>query len=929
MDLLEKLHIKDDDSVVVQAEGAAVESQPDGASGPVFQNPFASKIIDKQEDNDDSANEIVFNPRPARPTEFDTAEVKPVVVEKVDETTPEFEAIEKKIMAEEAKEEKEVNDDQQPLQDETREEESFLMDHDDQAFITAEGSALEMEVDDQDDEVKIPLAATDDNVDKQPQKPEEEVRKTSGTPDFEALEKQLEAEAILEEASAKTSNVLIAPSSEAVLPSNNEAEELACLLEADNSKPDVAEEPLEITNEVNTMAAPEEPAASVKAEDNDYDEDLNVAPMEVEAPQHEAVLNVGGEQPLGGTPADVARIQTSLPIPPAKQETTCDLRDPPQVEQIRRHLFDSPASKPMAIVKPQEAENSVNKVGDSSSSANNDNHSNDSGSILSPEEDKQMFTPVQQQQSAGDDSNNTNVETATDEQIKTVEENLNESVLKQEEAAAVVNNMEAEAADEKIEIKETNIDDLVVPKKGYNLDFLDGLDDPLNANPFEVKTARVQLSPPPAAPLLDDTAKIEKIPIKQEEDTSTVKSEQQMVNSNEENNSNSATSDVKEQEEETIVKSEDKPKRSAKKPLPKKPWLRRKRPERPVTPKAEVEDQDAINDEDSVPAVPTKPGAYNLDFLDSIDDPNFNPFATKSKVSNEDQPLGGGDEAKPKSSGGYNLDFLDKMDDPNFDPFATKSKVMNNSITNVTETAPVVEKEASPALPALELVEKPVADEDTNKKGSTPEFEAVEKRIEEAAENCNTKETSPPEDNFEDARGGSISPDFSAFESEAKNIAQDLLLKQKNNSNDASIISKISPPESLSTTLTMSTTLPSIPASPSMAANVSSTNLKDDTLSGLNLKQIDLDLESPVVPLKSALKKTTTTASCDSGARQKVLSESVKETLRRNELFYEAQLLEKDKELHRKEKEIQTLDHEMHELKREVQSIGNDNTAMM
>ena len=61
-----------------------------------------------------------------------------------------------------------------------------------------------------------------------------------------------------------------------------------------------------------------------------------------------------------------------------------------------------------------------------------------------------------------------------------------------------------------------------------------------------------------------------------------------------------------------------------------------------------------VNDGEQLPV--SKPaggggGGYNLDFLDKadLDDPNFNPFETKTKVV---------------------------LDDPNFNPFETKSKVV-------------------------------------------------------------------------------------------------------------------------------------------------------------------------------------------------------------------------------------------------------------
>merc|ERR1712029_398425 len=70
-----------------------------------------------------------------------------------------------------------------------------------------------------------------------------------------------------------------------------------------------------------------------------------------------------------------------------------------------------------------------------------------------------------------------------------------------------------------------------------------------------------------------------------------------------------------------------------KKPLPLKSQLKKKvKPaEAPVDLDAEEQEEDAVK-------VPNK--GYNLDFLDNLDDPNFNPFETKTSVVNkfEDSP---------------------------------------------------------------------------------------------------------------------------------------------------------------------------------------------------------------------------------------------------------------------------------------------------
>merc|ERR1711963_64690 len=65
------------------------------------------------------------------------------------------------------------------------------------------------------------------------------------------------------------------------------------------------------------------------------------------------------------------------------------------------------------------------------------------------------------------------------------------------------------------------------------------------------------------------------------------------------------------------------------------------------------------------------------------------------------------------------------------------------------------------------------------------------------------------------------------------------------------------------------------------------------------------------------------------GKDARILSENVKETLARNELIYQSQLLEKDKELHAKEMEIQKIDQQVSALKRELKSINDGHGDMM
>ena len=99
------------------------------------------------------------------------------------------------------------------------------------------------------------------------------------------------------------------------------------------------------------------------------------------------------------------------------------------------------------------------------------------------------------------------------------------------------------------------------------------------------------------------------------------------------------------------------------------------------------------------PEEPLPPkGAYNVDF-DRFDDPNFNPFETKTKVVEKfDEP----EEEPPAPKGAYDIDYS-KFDDPNFNPFETKTKVVDNFDTNASE--PQVPDETANQEPGDELNE--------------------------------------------------------------------------------------------------------------------------------------------------------------------------------------------------------------------------------
>ena len=187
------------------------------------------------------------------------------------------------------------------------------------------------------------------------------------------------------------------------------------------------------------------------------------------------------------------------------------------------------------------------------------------------------------------------------------------------------------------------------PKGAYNLDFLDNLDDP-NFDPFATKTK------------VENKFDEPKVEAKQPEPE--VPKEQPEV----------AKPDAASENLDELNTDFEPPKRAPPKLGQRRPPVKKKvkkvvKPE--VTKEPETQADDA--------PLPAK-GAYAVDF-DKFDDPNFNPFETKSKVSNQEPANEEPDLPKPKA-GGYNLDFLDNLDDPNFNPFETKSKVENNPISS-------------------------------------------------------------------------------------------------------------------------------------------------------------------------------------------------------------------------------------------------------
>ena len=241
-----------------------------------------------------------------------------------------------------------------------------------------------------------------------------------------------------------------------------------------------------------------------------------------------------------------------------------------------------------------------------------------------------------------------------------------------------------------------------VPKKSYQLDFLDKLDDP-NYNPFESKAA------------VSNSPKKDHLPAKEEKENP----------STEENDGkNPVKKEVKSQESKLKQKSleslqHEEPSKIADCGIISKPDIQ--------TP-LEKDINSTGEQQEEVSVVPSKNNPS--DFLKDMDDPNFNPFATKSAVMNspeklettattkreaelevglKQEPLTAKCEESSSSvtqtstgeqqeevsvvpSKNNPSDFLKGLDDPNFNPFAAKSTVMNSP--EKLETAATTKREA-------------------------------------------------------------------------------------------------------------------------------------------------------------------------------------------------------------------------------------------
>ena len=319
-----------------------------------------------------------------------------------------------------------------------------------------------------------------------------------------------------------------------------------------------------------------------------------------------------------------------------------------------------------------------------------------------------------------------------------------EAALPAAVAVAPFSSSTADAMEKGAEEEEESLP--VRPAAGYNLDYLD---DP-NFNPFVTKSSGIResfgFSQSAATPSDEATDEPQKEEVARPPPVSVGKrTKPAPAKPAPAQGSADGSSDAPPKEE------------KKRKPLPPKPWLKKKAsaakapqneeeavvifmPDKKSTDKSD-EAVEVTKQEDQVlpvPPSPAKPSAappaslpspakpsevapavsspplkrnpapksgYSIDF----DDPDFNPFESKSKVANN---FGG--EAQPDQDPDFNPfqtkskvsnDFLDRLDDPNFDPFATKSKVSNdNGVIPAQKLEPVAVEPTADEPPPLEVI---------------------------------------------------------------------------------------------------------------------------------------------------------------------------------------------------------------------------------
>ncbi|XP_066960318.1 transforming acidic coiled-coil-containing protein 3-like isoform X2 [Macrobrachium rosenbergii] len=206
--------------------------------------------------------------------------------------------------------------------------------------------------------------------------------------------------------------------------------------------------------------------------------------------------------------------------------------------------------------------------------------------------------------------------------------------------------------------KDQDKEDIPVPKKVYQLDFLDNLDDP-SFNPFATKSS-VMNSPGNGS--LSSKSDAEANEEKKSKGEATATAEEKQCAQSTKKTDSSQTFEGKEftqmpeekismqisEESETSQTSEDKvssqtteagEKSGTSKPKVIKKAMKPTLKKRAPVVKSKVEETGVNSNEKEEKDISLAKKAYHLDFLDNLDDPSFNPFASKSSVANSPAKL--------------------------------------------------------------------------------------------------------------------------------------------------------------------------------------------------------------------------------------------------------------------------------------------------
>ncbi|XP_064081259.1 uncharacterized protein LOC135197929 isoform X2 [Macrobrachium nipponense] len=258
-------------------------------------------------------------------------------------------------------------------------------------------------------------------------------------------------------------------------------------------------------------------------------------------------------------------------------------------------------------------------------------------------------------------------------------------------------NMDAKTSGQETEepgSKMLQVEEITPPKKGYNLDSIDNIDD-RNFNPFATKTSVVNTPSKNSEFLSGDTSK-------KGDPDSADKLEQKAKSSCKKGVSESNIS-KNEITNDTIQASE-----ANFNSLTCKPFNN----ENNANPSDSNKDQDKEKD------TPIPKTVYQLDFLDNVDDPSFNPFATKSSVMNS------------PGNGSFSLKSVVEVNEGKKikgEATATAEEKQCTQATKETESSQIFEEKESTQIPEEKISEVCEASQTSEDKTSSQPTKAGEK----------------------------------------------------------------------------------------------------------------------------------------------------------------------------------------------------------